>query len=149
MGAGSGAGGLSRSPDPATALAHGDAARFVDEVVELGTDSITCRGRVPAHSPAVTDGAAGAWAALELAAQAAGLLQAAGAAGGTGGPVSGYIVRIRNAHFPRSTFPADTVLVARVARTGGAGALSLFDVRVEGNGEPIATASLGTFALAG
>ena len=138
-------------PDPSTVLAHGVAARYAEEVLDAGDGSLACRGRIPAHSPAVTDGAAGTWVVLELAAQAAALLQAAGGADGdasegAGETVGGYLVRIKNARFAQPTVPADTALVARVERTGGAGPLSLFTARVELDGRTIATADLATFA---
>lgn len=136
---------MSTVPDPATALAFGPEARFVEKVLDLGDGSIVCRGRVPAHSPAVSDGTAGTWALLELAAQTAALLQAAKVGEG-GGAVSGYLVRVKNARFTRPTIPADTELVVRVERTGGAGPLSLFRARVELDGEEVAVADLGTFA---
>lgn len=135
---------MSGRPDPAGALAHGTAARFVDEVIEVGDGAIVCGGSVPGHSPAVVDGAAGSWATLELAAQAAALLQSA-TPEKEGEAVSGYLVRVRDARFARTTVPADRRLVVRVERAGGAGPLSLFDVRVELDGEEIVTAGLGTF----
>ena len=106
---------MNTGPVPPAALAHGERARFVEEIETVGADgdSIVCRGRVPAHSPAVDGGTAGSWTTLELAAQAAALLQAA-TARGDGGPVAGYLVRIRRARFERPTVPAEAALVARV-----------------------------------
>lgn len=134
-------------PDPATTLAHGPAARYAEEVLELGAGSLVCRGRVPAHSPAVEAGVAGTWAVLELAAQGAALLQAASQAGADAdAKVGGYLVRVRSARFTQPTVPADTDLLARVERTGGTGPLSLFTARIELDGDTIATADLATFA---
>lgn len=138
---------MSGLPDPAAAIAHGPEARFVDEVIELGEDSIVCRGRIPGHSPAVEGGRAPTWAALELAAQAGALLQAATARGAGGRPVGGYLVRARGVRLARATVPAGRELLARVERVGGAGSLTLFDAEVELYGEVVLTAAFGTFSL--
>lgn len=157
-----GAGGGSRRElpdlDPAALLPHGPPARLAEEVLELGEEQVVCRGRVPAESAAVAAGQAGAWMGLELAAQAAGLLQAAEAllppTGDAGGaaraaePRIGYIVRLRDARFPRPTVPAGAPLVARVELEGRGGPLSLYRVTVDLEGATprrIASANLGTY----
>jgi predicted hotdog family 3-hydroxylacyl-ACP dehydratase len=114
-------------------------------VLEIWRDGIRCRGRVPLDHPSVTDGAAGSWMALELAAQAAGLLQAAGERATE--PRVGYVVRLRDARFRRPTLPAAAPLLATVELEGSGGPLSLYraSIVVEGDDTPLAGAILGTF----
>lgn len=135
---------MSALPDPASALAHGAEARFVHQVLALGEHDIVCRGRIPQDCPALTRGVAPTWVAIELAAQAAGLLPAAREEPSTV-PRVGYLVRVRDARWTRPTVPAEADLIARVERVGGAGPLALFRARIELDGAQIASASLGTY----
>lgn len=130
-------------PSP-TLLPHTPPSRLATEVLEVGDGHVLCRGSIPADNASVHGGEAGPWMALELAAQAAGLLQAAGA-GDDAEPRVGYIVRIRDARFPRPGLPADVPLLARVNHDGGGGPLSLYRVRVDVDGAVVCTATLGTF----
>jgi len=141
-------------PDPAVVLPHQPPARLAERVLELWQGGIRCLGRVPADSAAVVDGEAGVWMALELAAQAAGLLQAAtslqaadlpAAAESPGEPRVGYVVRLRDARFRRPTLPAGAPLTARVELEGSGGPLSLYRARIELDGAVVARGSLATF----
>ena len=96
------------------------------------------------------DGEAGPWMALELAAQAAGLLapalQALDPAAPAATPRIGYLVRIRNARFAVHALPPDVPLLARVTHEGRGGPLTLYTATIETlDGTPLATTTLGTF----
>lgn len=136
-----------RDPDaelpPVDLLPHAPPALLVREVRQLGDAHIVCRGAVPADNAAVVDGGSGPWMALELAAQAAGLLQAAMV--GRRDSRVGYIVRIRDAGFLRPRLPAAVTLDARVDHQGGSGPLTLYRVGVERDGAAVVTATLATF----
>jgi len=115
--------------------------------------AILCRGRVPADNAAARAGQAGTWMAIELAAQASGLLEAAlhRAAGAEldALPV-GYLVRVRGARFTHPTLPADADLLARVELQGRGGPLSLYRTTIGiPGGFALASASLGTFVPEG
>ena len=122
------------------------AARMVVAVLEAGTDSAVCRGRVPADSAFVTGGRAPAVVVLELAAQAAAVQQALAAPSG-GAARPGYLVVLRDATLHADEVAADAPLVATVRRTGQAGPLATYEVAVHGaDGAAIATATLSTHA---
>lgn len=125
-------------------LPHTPPSRLATGVLEIGDGHVLCRGSIPAANASARGGEAGPWMALELAAQAAGLLQAAGE-GDDVEPRVGYIVRIRDARFSRPTLPAETTLLARVDHDGGGGPLSLYRARVELDGAVVCTATLGTY----
>ena len=146
--------------DPTRRLPHGPPSLLALEVIgfDPGTDeeagaadapgpAILCRGRVPAANAAARNGQAGAWMAIELAAQAAGLLQAANRPdGGPTSPPIGYLVRVRQAHFTTGHLPVDADLLARAELEGSNGPLSLYRATVGiPGGFALATASLGTF----
>ena len=146
-----------RAADPGAVLPHAPPARLAETVLRLGDAAIACLGSVPPGHPSVAAGRAGAWMALELAAQAAGILQAAREArkgeegeaeDGGRAPRVGYIVRLRDVRFARPDLPAGEPLVATVIEDGGGGPLSLFRACVELAGEALASAVLATFVPA-
>jgi predicted hotdog family 3-hydroxylacyl-ACP dehydratase len=136
-------------PDAASLLLHEPPALLAETLLSVTGDAIVCRGRIAADHPAADEGHAGPWMALELAAQAAGLLEAVGVVregGGMESPQVGYLVRVRNARFAVPRLAAGAPLVARVTREGRGGPLTLYACTVEGAaGEPLAAAHLGTF----
>lgn len=150
----------SRAPDPggprpADLLPHGPPARWVDEVLERAEGELTCRGHIPAESPFVRGGSAPATAGLELAAQAAAVLEALERTESGGGPPPrlGYLVRVRDASLGETGIPAGAPLIARVRRTGGMPPLALYEVEVRleapepAAGVEICRGSLGTWAV--
>ena len=143
--------------DPPRLLPHEPPSLLALEVIGFddGGDgngnvpAILCRGRVSGDNAATRSRQAGPWMAIELAAQASGLLEAAHhRSAGTeldALPV-GYLVRVRDARFSHPTLPTDADLLARVELQGRGGPLSLYraTIGVPG-GFALATASLGTF----
>ncbi len=144
-------------PDPAAVLLHQPPALLAEAVLAVEGDEILCRGRVPAGNASVRDGHAGPWMALELAAQAAGLLEAAKrqrdadeAGAAPPAPRTGYLVRVRNARFAVPRVAAEAPLVARVRQEGRGGPLTQWQATVEdADGRPVAAAGLGTFVPPG
>ncbi len=151
--------------DPSRLLPHGPPSLLALEVVGLdpgseggsegdagnGGPAILCRGRVPGAHAAARGGQAGAWMAVELAAQAAGLLQAANRPDDRrGSPAIGYLVRVREARFTTGHLPVDADLLARTELEGRNGPLSLYRATVGiPGGFALATASLGTYVPEG
>lgn len=148
--------------DPKRLLPHAPPALLALEVI--GYDSggldledgppaaILCRGRVPADHASVERGQAGIWMAIELAAQAAGLLQAAVQASeeistlSSPTPSIGYLVRVRHAHFTAGFLPAEADLLARIELQSKAGPLSHYRTTVGiPGGSTLTTASLSTY----
>lgn len=151
--------------DPSRLLPHGPPSLLALEVIGLdpgseggpdggdgdGGPAILCRGRVSGAHPAARDGLAGAWMAIELAAQAAGLLQAANRPDNRrASPAIGYLVRVREARFTTGHLPVDADLLARTELAGRNGPLSLYRATVGiPGGFALATASLGTYVAEG
>jgi len=108
-------------------------------------DVAVCAGRVPADSAFVSEGRVPAVVLLEMAAQAAAVLQAL-AAPAAGPSRPGYLVAIRAATFRADEVAADAVLIATVRRTGQAGPLATFDVTVSRGAEEVVSATLSTHA---
>jgi predicted hotdog family 3-hydroxylacyl-ACP dehydratase len=129
------------------ALPHQPPARLVEEVLEEGEGWVRCRGRVPAASPFAAGDRAPAVAALELAAQAAAVLEARGRPGGE--PRIGYLVRVRDAVLARPHFPVGAPLEVRADFDGGASPLSLYRVAVSLAGAEVLCAALGTYLPGG
>ncbi len=144
------------APGPGALLPHGPPARWIDEVLTHAPGELTCRGRIPAASPFARGGTAPALAGLELAAQAAAVLEAlerAGAGTGAGaGPRRGYLVRVRDAALASAGIPAEAPLLVRVRRTGGLPPLALYEVEVRreegGEAAEVCRGTLGTWLAA-
>lgn len=142
-------------PRPAGLLPHGPPARWVDEVLERAEGELVCRGRIPRESPFVRGGSAPATAGLELAAQAAAVLEALERSESGGGtlPRLGYLVRVREATLAERGIPAGAPVIARVRRSGGIPPLALYEVEVRletpdpAAGAEVCRGSLGTWAV--
>ena len=127
-------------------IPHRGPARLVQAILESpGPDVAVCAGRVPADSAFVFQGRVPAVVLLEMAAQAAAVLQALSAPP-AGGSRPGYLVAIRAATLRVDDVAADARLIATVRRTGQAGPLATFDVTVSRGAEEVVSASLSTHA---
>lgn len=125
--------------------------RLVESVVEVGDGVVVCEGRVAADHPLAAEGAVPAVLGLELAAQAAAVVEALSRRGVTGSPVEprrGYLVSVRGARLRAPTFPAGALLRATVRAAGRAGPLAMWEAVVDVEGEEHLTATLGTYAVA-
>jgi 3-hydroxyacyl-[acyl-carrier-protein] dehydratase len=142
-----GAGAAAVLPAPRDLLPHGAAACLLTAVIAAGPAGIVCAGGVPAGHPlAGGGGAAPGLLALEMAAQAAAVLQALREPPGAGGPRIGYLVAVRNAHLP-AFLPAGALRVTATP-AGGAGRLALYDLELGGMsdspGAQLATGTIST-----
>lgn len=129
-------------------LPHGDVARLVERIVERGADEITCEGTVPPASPFAEGAHAPSFLALELAAQAAALLELAGATarGERWAKRIGYLVRVRAARFATAVVPVGRPLTVRVRRTRSAPPLFRYEAEVaDADGATVFEGSFGTF----
>jgi len=137
---------VTREPgiDVADLLPQEGAARLVERLIERLPDGVRCRGRVPAGSPLAHDGIAAAPAAIELAAQAAGvdaaLARARGRPEEAVGPsrVAGYLVGVRAFRADSGGFPAGAEVEVEALRDGVAGPLAVYRARIRWLGRTIA-----------
>ena len=129
-------------------IPHRGPARFVQAILESpGPGVAVCAGRVPADSAFVAEGRVPAVVLLEMAAQAAAVLQAQAApAPAVAGSRPGYLVAIRAAMLRVDDVAAGARLIATVRRTGQAGPLATFDVTVSLGAEEVVSATLSTHA---
>ncbi len=138
-------------PDPAALLPHSGPARLVTGVLEVGVGHGRCTGRIPPDSPFVRDGRAPAYLALELAAQAAAVLEAIARleAGSAPGPRVGYLVGVREARLAANAIPVGAELHATVRLEGSAPPLAIYAVRVVGDGVEYLAGTVSTYAPGG
>ncbi len=102
-------------------LPHAGTARLVTRVLEVTANAIVCEGTVTQASPYATRSWVPTWIGVELAAQAAALLEAhTHEAALEGTRPTGYLVRMRNLRCARPVFPAGTSLRVRVERRSAA-----------------------------
>ncbi len=135
-----------RSADVESMLPHGPPARLVSTVVDITLDSISCEGLVPARSPYVHEGRCPAFVGLELAAQAAAILEAYGKTRGNSqqGQI-GYLVRARKVLCERRDFPADAALRTRVARIGAAPPVFIYEIEVSDSAGCLLRGEISTY----
>lgn len=140
----------SPAPDPADHLPHRGPALLVRRIVERDAAGIRCDGDVPIASPLAAAGRAPAFAALELAAQAAGLHEilhtAESAAVAPTAPQIGYLVRVRDAAFA-ADLPTATPVQVRVDREGAAPPLTLYRFHATLAGTEVARGTFATYAV--
>jgi predicted hotdog family 3-hydroxylacyl-ACP dehydratase len=133
---------------------HGAARLLTDVVARDGAREIECLGCIPGTSPFAAQGSAPAFMAIELAAQAAALLEALarGDAGGDSQPRVGrvgYLVGVREARFTRPHVPTEETLRVQVRLLGEAPPLAKYAVTVSGPEADICHAILSTHTGAG
>lgn len=137
-------------PDVASLIPHRAPMLLVERIVDVFDGGMVCEGRVPADGPLAHGGRASAFLGVELAAQAAAVLEALGRAPGGGEPRIGYLASIRDARFVVPELPAGRPLLATVRRLGGVPPLAMYAVEVAlaEDGRELLTATLSTY-LAG
>jgi predicted hotdog family 3-hydroxylacyl-ACP dehydratase len=141
-------GGYLRREIPLYALPHRPPARMVTHVLYGSDSEITCEAVVPLDSPFAEGGRCASWVTVEIAAQAAAVLEflSSGAeAGGAGRSRAGYLVRIRSATFSVCEFRAGVPLEARVVRVGAAPPLAVFEATVGLDGLEIMRGRLSAY----
>jgi len=128
---------------------HRGRAILVEDVVALLEDGIECRGRIPPDAALVRDGRVPSFVALELAAQAAAVLEALrrrGPADATALPRTGYLVSLRGVVMERSDIPVGAPLTVSLKSSGRAGGLGLYEAVVACEGLVCVRGVVGTFS---
>ncbi len=132
---------------PAALLPHAGPAVMLETVLRHAPGGIVCSARVPAAHALVRAGRAPAFVSLELAAQAAALLEAlnAGAAGAPARARRGWLVSARDVVFETGEISAGERLEVAVEPAGRAGGLSLYRLAVRSAAGDCAHGTIGTF----
>jgi predicted hotdog family 3-hydroxylacyl-ACP dehydratase len=120
--------------------------RLVQAVAAVGEKTITCTGRIP--RAALPDWpVAPAFVGIELAAQAAAVLEALerARAGGAQAERIGYLVSVREAEIAVGELPFDQELVATVRQVADVPPLRLYEAKIECAGVVCLRALLGTY----
>lgn len=138
---------LDRSIDVASLLPHGGAARMIRSVLEIGPGRIVCVGEIPEENPFVVQGRCPSIVALELAAQAAALLEALQrtSQGGETGPRDGYLVRVRGVRLSVPYVAAREPLTARLHQEGVAPPLAIYGASVSGTDGELLRGTFSTY----
>ena len=129
--------------DPAELLPHGPGALLVRAVVSSTPEKTLCVGRLDGDHALSSEGSGPVLAALEMAAQAAGLHQADGE--GAGAVRTGYLVGVRSATFHADELPADTDLEVEVTPESRTPPLRHWSARVSGPGGPLLDVRFATW----
>ena len=120
-------------PPVSTLVPHAPPARLVRGILEASAEGLTGLAEIPMDSPFVEEGRAPAFLGLEAAAQGAAALEALSRRDAAG-PRIGYLVGLRDARFQTAWLPAERPFRVVVHAAGGAAALSIYNVTVEGDG---------------
>lgn len=135
------------APHPESLIPHRAPMRLIEEIVGETEEGFVCRGRIPADL--AVDGGASPTLGVEMGAQAAAVHAALERrAEGAEAARVGYLVSIRDARFHGSSLPAERPLTARVRPRGGVHPLATYEIDIlDGDGEPLVTATIGTFVV--
>lgn len=137
------------SRPPESLVPHRGKALFLRRVVEWDAERIVCVAVIPESNALVRDGRAAAFVGLEVAAQATAALRTLNdedAEAAAAGPRRGYLVGVREARFNHGWLPAGSELRAFARRSGSAGPLTVYEVRVESAGVECLVAVMSTYA---
>ena len=121
----------------ASLLPHFGHARFVDEVLDSGNDTLVCIGRIPTENPFAREGRVPGFVLVELAAQAA-AIEALARMGGEGPrPRDGYLVRARGLNWTAGGVPAGALLTVSVRREDSIPPLYMYRATVTSDGAEV------------
>lgn len=133
---------------PLPTLPHAGAARMLSRVLAARGDTIVAEAVLSAASPfaglAREAGAAPAWVAIEMAAQAAAALELAGR-DGDDGPRLGYLVRLRDVRCRRSTLPVGEPVRLEVTRGAAISTLRTYGIFASLDGAALVAGELSVF----
>ena len=127
-------------------LPHRPPALLVDGILGRSDRTIYCSGMISSDHPSVFGGHAPVTMAVELAAQASGLLMSPpetfvnGCGSSTRG---GYLVSLKGVDFQVGSIPADQPLQVRVELQASFGNVAMFRFNVEIEHHPVAHGQLG------
>jgi 3-hydroxymyristoyl/3-hydroxydecanoyl-(acyl carrier protein) dehydratase len=124
---------------------HFPPALLIDSLVARGSSGARGRGLIPADSPFAVAGHAPSYLGLEIAAQAAALVEALGREGAVGEPRIGYLVAIRQARCYVRSLPVGEPLDVVVLLAGSAPPLSIYEIRIERAGRLLVDGTISTW----
>ena len=130
-------------------LPHRPPALFVTAVAEHSETAIFCIGRIPSGHPSVCNGFAPSTMAVEMAAQAAGVLMGIrhfSQDPGSSPPRHGYLVSLRDIRFDVMAIPADRPLQVQVKLEASVGEMAMFFVRIDLDEDRVVEGHLGVAA---
>ena len=130
-------------------MPHRGRAILVEGVLALPEDGIECRGRIPEDAALARDGRVPSFVALELAAQAAAVLEALRRRGrreATTGARIGYLVSLRGVVMQRAEIPVGAPLTVSLKSSGQAGGLGHYEAVVVCEGLVCVRGVVGTFS---
>jgi predicted hotdog family 3-hydroxylacyl-ACP dehydratase len=136
-------------PPVASLVPHRGRALLVEDVVALREDGIECRGRIPPDAALARNGRVPSFVGLEMAAQAAAVLEALrrrddGTA--PAGPRTGYLVSLRSVVMEQPEIPVGVPLAVSLKSVGQAGGLGLYEASLECQGLVCVRGVVGTFS---
>jgi predicted hotdog family 3-hydroxylacyl-ACP dehydratase len=140
---------MAESPRPPEGLVpHRGKALFLRRVAAWDAEGIVCVAVIPEGHALVRGGRAASFVGLEVAAQATAALRTLSgvAKEAEEGPGRGYLVGVREARFTGGWLPAGTELRASARRSGSAGPLAVYEVRVASAGVECLVAVMSTYA---
>ena len=133
-------------PSIESLLPHRGPMLFVDRIVGEADDGLTCSARIPAGCALVERGQAPAVAALEAAAQTAGVWEALRASrAGESAARMGFLVSARDVELYETGVPADAPLMASVRLAAHAGSLAHYAVEVSCETHPVLRGTIGAY----
>lgn len=124
---------------------HFPPALLIESLVAHGPSGARGRGTIPADSPFAVAGHAPSYLGLEMAAQAAALVEALGRAGEDSASRIGYVVAVREARCFVRSLPVGEPLDVMVFFAGSALPLSIYAVRVEQAGRVRVEGTISTW----
>ncbi|MDP9122616.1 MAG: hypothetical protein M3O15_14825 [Acidobacteriota bacterium] len=136
-------------PAAVTLLPHAPPARFVRQILEVDPYLIQCTAEIPAAYPLVREGLAPGFVGLEVAAQAAAVMEALRRheeGEGGHGPQIGYLVKISDARF-LSPLPAERLLNVAARLLGTAPPLSIYEVNVNVGDDERSLGTISTYLV--
>jgi predicted hotdog family 3-hydroxylacyl-ACP dehydratase len=126
-------------------LPHAPPARFIRGVLSASEDEIACAAEIPPFHALAEGGRIPPSAGIEMAAQAAAVLEALNRREKTPGPRIGYLVGVREVRFAVSSLAVGRPLRATARLQGGAFPLSVYEIAVGTPGREAVTGSISTF----
>lgn len=120
---------LSAHPDPRQLLPHRSPMLMIDQVHACDSEWVRCSGRIEPDNPLLQDGLFPSYSAVELLAQACGILL--GVRGGViGQPRPGAIAQIKQFKASDRAVPVGSLLEIEANYNGGNASVALFDGQV-------------------
>lgn len=119
---------------------------MLERVLSATADTLVGEGRIAPGTPLAAGGRAPAFTALELAAQAAGVLFASRGSGAVAGaPRPGFVVALRRVVFHAAELDVGEPLQARVTLVAASPPLHTFDAVVTAGGRELLSATIGMY----